>query len=70
MFPSWSIELTTTLTFIFYIMTALYAIFSVILYFHWMEYAVDNRIRNLSLLLYFLSTLPLVATMGLVILYV
>ena len=52
----------------FYVFMIFYVIFSVILYYHWMQYAVDTRVRNLSLLLYFVSTVPLLGLLGIVIL--
>jgi hypothetical protein len=60
-------DLATLMTLGFYVLAIFYVIFSVILYYHWMQYAVDKKVRNLSLLIYFLATIPLLGVMALMI---
>jgi hypothetical protein len=60
-------DIATLMTLGFYVLAIFYVIFSVILYYHWMQYAVDAKVRNLSLLIYFLATIPLLGLMGLMI---
>lgn len=59
-------DLATILTLIFYILSLFYVIFSVIFYYHWMQYAVDKHIRRVTLLTYLGTTLPLVGIMALI----
>ena len=56
------------LTLGFYFLMMLYVIFSTILYFHWSQYSLEIKVTNLTLSLYALFTLPLVAIMGIVVL--
>jgi hypothetical protein len=65
--PSITIDLPTLMTLGFYLLALLYVIFSVIFYYHWMQYAVDKRVRSVSLSLYIFTTLPLITIMGLMI---
>ncbi len=60
-------DLATLMTLGFYALAIFYVVFSVILYYHWMQYAVNAKVRNLSLLMYFLATIPLLGLMGLMI---
>lgn len=62
-------DLSTLMTLGFYILALFYVIFSVVFYYHWMQYAVDKKVRNLSLLIYLLTTLPLLAVMGMMIFF-
>lgn len=57
-------DLADLLTLGFYIVSIAYVIFTVVLYYHWMEYAMDERVRTLSLTIYFFISLPLLALMG------
>lgn len=61
-------DLSTILTLAFYLLALMYVVFSVVLYYHWMQYAVDKRVRGLSLAAFFLSTLPLIGIMGIIVL--
>lgn len=54
----------------FCVVSIFYVIFSVVLYYHWVEYAVEEKVRTLSLFIYFFTTLPLLALMGVMILLV
>jgi len=63
------VDARTLLLFGFYLITLLYVIFTAILYFHWMQYALNERVRGLSLILYFGTTIPLISTIGLITLW-
>lgn len=54
----------------FCVVSLFYVIFTVVLYYHWAEYAVEERVRALSLTIYFFTTLPLLAIMGVMVLLV
>lgn len=62
--PTFTGDLSTLMTLAFYLIAIFYIIFSVIFYYHWSQYAVDRKVRNLTLLIYILTTLPLLAIMG------
>jgi len=49
---------------LFLITTFVYIIFSVILYYHWQQYGTNVRATWLTLLTYFVTTIPLVFIMG------
>ena len=61
-----TIPLHTALTLVFYLVVAGYTIFTFIMYYHWNEYSLDNKVSRITLLFYFLTTLPLVICMGLI----
>lgn len=61
---TYSGDVATLMTLGFYIVSLVYVIFTVVLYYHWMEYAVEQRVRTLSLAIYFIVTLPLLGLMG------
>lgn len=48
----------------FLLTLGLYAVFSFIMYYHWNEYSVEPKITNITLILYFSSTLPLLFIIG------
>jgi hypothetical protein len=52
------------LTLVFYITIAAYAIFTVVLYYHWNAYASDKKVTTVTYLVYFVMTIPLVLTMA------
>lgn len=60
---SLSIELLMPL--IFYMVAALYTVFTGVLYYHWSTYAHDKKTIALTYTLYFALTLPLLIVMGL-----
>jgi hypothetical protein len=43
---------------------ASYVIFSAVLYYHWETYTTDGKVQNMTLLIFFASTLPLLLVMG------
>lgn len=67
--PTFTGNLATVMTLVFYLIAIFYIIFSVIFYYHWTQYAVDKKVRNLTLLIYILTTLPLLAIMGMMLFF-
>lgn len=65
-----SIPLHTVITLGFYGATAMYIIFTIILYFHWNEYSINDGVTRTTLALYFLTTIPLVMVMGICVLII
>lgn len=59
-----AIPLKTALTLVFYLTVAAYTIFTFIMYYHWNEYSLDGTITKITLVFYFLSTLPLIICLG------
>ena len=49
----------------FLFVLGVYAIYTAILYYHWQTYGTDAKVTNLTLILYFVTTLPLLFVMGL-----
>ena len=60
------IELITTLG--FYIIAGLYVLFTAVFYYHWKTYSTDEKVTNLTYVLYFITTLPLIIVMGVLLL--
>jgi len=61
-----SLPLSTVVTLGFYGITFIYAIFSIILYYHWNEYSTDSKVTKVTLTLFFGSTIPLLLGIGLI----
>lgn len=61
-----AISLKTALMFGFYILAAAYIIFTIVMYYHWNEYSVDARVTSITLITYFVTTVPLIATLGII----
>lgn len=59
-----SIPLHTIITLGFYGAAAIYIIFTTILYFHWKEYSINDVVSKTTMVLYLLTTLPLMAVLG------
>lgn len=59
---SLSIELLMPL--IFYMVAALYTVFTGVLYYHWNTYAQDKKTIAFTYILYFALTLPLIVIMA------
>lgn len=60
------ISLQSALMFGFYILAAAYIIFTIVMYYHWNEYSVDARVTSITLITYFVTTVPLIATLGII----
>lgn len=61
------LPLHSTALLVFYLVVGFYVIFSAVLYYHWDTYATDNRVTGTTLIIYALSTIPLLIIMGLMI---
>jgi len=64
------LNLDGIVTAIFYIVIGIYALFCAVLYFHWDAYSIDKNVTKLTLLLFFLGSLPLVAIMSIMVLII
>jgi hypothetical protein len=49
----------------FYIITAIYLLFSAVVYFHWNSYSASGAVSKFTTLAYLIITLPLLIIMGL-----
>lgn len=67
---SLGISLGTVTELGFYILLGVYAIFTAIFYYHWQTYGTDVRVTGLTLILYFLTTVPLLLVMGIMVLII
>jgi hypothetical protein len=56
--------LDTAVTLGFYLVAAIYCIFSAILYYHWHKYTDDSKVARITLILYFALSTPLLIFMG------
>jgi hypothetical protein len=54
---------------IFYAVAAMYTIFTGVLYYHWNAYANNKKVTALTYTIYLVITLPLISTMGLLVLF-
>jgi hypothetical protein len=59
-----SIPLHTVIALGFYIIAAIYIIFSIIMYYHWNEYSTDSAVSRITLIVYLVSTVPLISMLG------
>jgi hypothetical protein len=48
----------------FYIVTGLYAVFTMILYYHWNQYSTNAAMSRLTTVMYLIITLPLIIMIG------
>ncbi|MBP9836786.1 MAG: hypothetical protein KBC78_03050 [Candidatus Pacebacteria bacterium] len=48
----------------FYLLLMFYIVFTAVLYYHWREYSVDEKVTRITLIFYFSTTLPLLGIMG------
>lgn len=48
----------------FYLLVGFYAIFTAVLYYHWRTYSPDVRMNLVTLVTYFVITIPLVITLA------
>lgn len=54
-------------TLMFYVLIAIYIIFTAMLYYHWQTYATDPRVKFVTLVTYFVITIPLLLTLSAVV---
>lgn len=62
---SFALSLDTLMSLFFFFVLGSYAIFTAILYYHWQTYATDDKVSAMTLGLYFVTTIPLLMVMGL-----
>lgn len=55
---------------LFLVAVGIYIIFSVIIYYHWISYSIENTVSRITLIAYALCTLPLLFIMGGIILII
>lgn len=63
-FETFFLPLTDAVTLGFYFIVSIYAVFTAIFYYHWQSYGTDTKITGLTLVLYFVTTVPLLTIMG------
>ena len=54
----------------FYAVIGAYTDFTIMLYYHWQEYSVDDKVTKITIVLYFSLTLPLILALSLLTLYI
>jgi hypothetical protein len=59
-----NISLHTIIALGFYFAAFIYIIFTAIMYYHWNEYSIDTGVTRITLILYFVMTVPLMLTLG------
>lgn len=64
-----SLPLPTLVQLGFYAVVGVYALFSIILYYHWNEYSIDAAVSRVTLVLYLGLTVPLLGALGLLTLH-
>lgn len=60
-----SLPLHKIFTLGFYLMAAVYIIFTIIMYYHWNEYGIDEAVTKTTLITYLVTTVPLIIILGL-----
>ncbi len=63
--PSLTIPFGALAHIAFYLLVIVYAIFTIIFYYHWQNYSMDKKATLQTYLAYFVVTLPLLFIMGL-----
>ena len=56
-------ELGTLATLGFYLIAAVYIVFSAIMYFHWNAYSTNKSVNSITLILYLSTTIPLMCAL-------
>jgi hypothetical protein len=64
--PAFSLH--SSLLLALYVIAGIYVIFSAVLYYHWNTYSTDERVSRITLITFFVSSFPLLLTMGLILL--
>jgi hypothetical protein len=60
------LPLDTIISLSLYGLLAAYAVFTAIFYYHWNEYGLNKQVTSLTLILYFITTLPLLGVMAVI----
>jgi len=50
----------------FFLVLIIYTIFSIVLYYHWHKYNINNQITRMTLTFYFIFTVPLILSLGVI----
>ena len=58
------IPIDTVVMLSFYVVTGLYVLFTAVFYYHWKTYNTDEKVTNLTYILYVITTLPMLIVMG------
>ena len=58
------IPIDTVVMLSFYVVTGLYVLFTAVFYYHWKTYSTDEKVTNLTYILYVITTLPMLIVMG------
>ncbi|MEZ4195208.1 MAG: hypothetical protein R3B53_02310 [Candidatus Paceibacterota bacterium] len=57
---AFSLPLEQIVTLVFYTTVLVFAIFTIILRYHWKTYSVDDKVTKTTLTLYYVTTIPLI----------
>jgi len=52
--------------FIFYIVTAIYVVFTAIFYYHWQQYGANAKVTWITYIVYLVTTVPPMFVMGVI----
>ncbi len=63
-FPSLALPFAALAQIVLYVLLIIYVIFTVILYYHWENYSMSKSVTAQTYVAYFVTTLPLLAIMG------
>jgi hypothetical protein len=61
-----TLPLDTIISLGFFGASALYIVFTTILYYHWDEYSINDTVTKTTMVLYLFTTLPLIVVLGIV----
>ncbi len=64
-----TLSIKSVLELIFYVLVLIYIIYIAILYYHWQSFSIDMKVSGFTMALYFAGSVPLIITMGLVLLF-
>ena len=65
-FEALTLPLDSVITLSLYFIIGVYAIFTAILYYHWNTYGTDKKVTALTLIAYFVTTIPLLLAMTII----
>ncbi len=64
-FPTFELPLAALAQGTLYILLIVYVIFTVVMYYHWQNYSMNKSVTAQTYIAYFITTLPLLAILGL-----
>ena len=59
-------NMAVMLDILFLLLLGIYVAYSAILVYHWKAYGIKSSLANLTLIIYFVSTIPLIILMGVI----